>query len=83
MNSAEAGALLDTINRLDSVLGVLETIDKEVPDKIQELAEKRKEARLNKDWQSADVTRSEISAEGWIVEDTPDGGYRIKRREDV
>ena len=83
MNSAEAGALLDTINRLDSVLGVLETTDKEVPDKIKELAEKRKAAKLKKNWKLADATRSEISAEGWIVEDTPDGGYRIKRREDV
>ena len=83
MNSTEAGALLDTINKIDSVLGVLETTDKEVPDKIKKLAEKRREARLNKDWQLADATRSEISAEGWIVEDTPDGNYRIKPREEV
>jgi cysteinyl-tRNA synthetase len=83
MNSAEAGAMLDTINKIDSVLGVLETADKEVPDKVKKLAEKRRQARFNKDWQLADATRSDISAEGWIVEDTPDGNYRIKPREET
>jgi cysteinyl-tRNA synthetase len=82
INSTEASALLDTINKIDSVLGVLESTDKEVPDKIKELAEKRKTAKLNKDWKLADATRSEILAEGWIVEDTPGGSYRIKRREE-
>jgi len=83
MNSTEASALLDTINKIDSVLGVLETTDKEVPDKIKELAENRKEAKLKKDWKLADALRSELLAEGWIVEDTPGGGYRIKRREEA
>ncbi len=81
MNSTEASALLDTINKIDSVLGVLETTDKEVPDKIKELAEKRKEAKIEKNWQLADATRSEIFTEGWKIVDTPGGGYRIERRE--
>ncbi|MGB8226831.1 MAG: cysteine--tRNA ligase [Sedimentisphaerales bacterium] len=81
INSTEAGALLDTINKIDSVLSVLETTSEEVPNKIKELAEKRKAAKLNKDWKTADAVRSEILAEGWTVEDTVGGGYRVKRRE--
>ena len=42
-------------------------------------AEKRKEAKANKDWTRADVLRDEITAAGFLVEDTPDG-YRIKRK---
>jgi cysteinyl-tRNA synthetase len=83
MNSTEACALLDTINKIDSVLGVLEATGKEVPDKIKELAAKRKAAKLNKNWKSADAIRSEILNEGWIVEDTPDGNCRIKPKEDA
>ena len=81
MNSTEVCALLDTIDKIDSVLGVLEKTEEQVPAEIKELAEKRKEAKLNKDWKTADAMRAEISAQGWIVEDTPGGGYRIKRGE--
>ena len=83
MNSTEAAALLDTISKIDSVLGVLETTDKEVPNNIKELAEKRKAAKLNKDWKSADALRIQIAAEGWTIEDTPGGGYRIKHGEEA
>ena len=83
MNSAEAAVMLDTINKIDSVLGVLETIDKEVPDNIKELAEKRKTAKLGKYWKIADDVRAEIMALGWTIEDTPDGGCRFKRREET
>jgi cysteinyl-tRNA synthetase len=83
MNSKEASALLNTISKIDSVLGVLETADKEVPENIIELAEKRKTAKINKDWKAADAVRAEILAQGWTVEDIPGGGYRIKRGENA
>jgi len=81
MNSKEASALLDTISKIDSVLGVLEAGENKVPENIIELAEKRKEAKNEKNWPLADATRSEIFAEGWIIEDTP-SDYRLKRREE-
>jgi len=81
MNSTEADALLDVINKIDSVLGVLESTGEEIPDNIIELVEKRKAAKLNKDWKAADAVRSEILAQGWILEDIPGGEYRIKRGE--
>jgi cysteinyl-tRNA synthetase len=81
MNSKETSALLDTISKIDSVLGILEAGGEEVPENIIELAEKRKAAKLNKDWKAADAVRTEITAQGWVLEDTPGGGYRIKRGE--
>lgn len=78
LNSTEAAALLDTISKIDSVLGVLETGESEVPENIIELAEKRKAAKLAKDWKTADAVRAEITSLGWTVEDTPGGGYRLK-----
>ncbi|MEN6383855.1 MAG: cysteine--tRNA ligase [Phycisphaerales bacterium] len=79
-NSLEASALLDTINKLDSVLGVLEAGgETEIPANIVELAEKRKAAKLAKDWKAADAVRAELTALGWTVADTPGGGYKLKK----
>jgi cysteinyl-tRNA synthetase len=36
-------------------------------------AHARDEARAAKDWARADALRAELQAEGWIVEDGPDG----------
>ena len=54
-----------------------------MPSKIKELAEKRKAAKLNKDWKAADAVRAEILVQGWLLEDTPGGGYRVKRAGEV
>ena len=40
-------------------------------------------AKLNKDWKAADAVRAEILAHGWLLEDTPGGGYRLKRAGEV
>jgi len=77
----QAKFIIETIETMDSVLGVLEKTSVDIPPEIIEKAEKRKEAKRNRDWQLADSMRAEITAEGFLVEDTPDG-YRIKPRSD-
>jgi cysteinyl-tRNA synthetase len=44
-----------------------------VPPEALAMAHARDEARAAKDWARADALRSELQAEGWIVEDGPDG----------
>jgi len=79
-NSAEAAALLETMNKLDSVLGILEAAGaSEIPANIVELAEKRKAAKAAKDWKAADAVRAELTALGWTVADVPGGGYKLKK----
>ena len=83
-NAAEASTLLDTINKIDSVLGVLEAIgESEIPANIVELAEKRKAAKTAKDFKAADAVRAELTSLGWTVADTPGGGYKLKKAGDV
>jgi cysteinyl-tRNA synthetase len=77
VNSTEAKAVIEAIEKIDSVLGITEKISVEIPPEIIEKAEKRKAAKLNKDWDLADSARAEIMEEGFIIEDTPDG-YRLK-----
>jgi cysteinyl-tRNA synthetase len=45
----------------------------EVPAEILERAHARDEARAAKDWAAADAIRDELTAAGWLVEDTADG----------
>jgi cysteinyl-tRNA synthetase len=66
-----------TLLYLDSVLGLgladwrpAETI---VPDDIWQLVQQRQQARVAREWQRADQLRSQISAAGYEVEDTPQG----------
>ena len=44
-----------------------------VPDKILVLAKERERARKNNDWEKSDKIRIQISKDGWIVKDTPNG----------
>ncbi len=45
----------------------------EVPPEALAKARQRDEARAARDWVEADAIRDELQAEGWIVEDGPDG----------
>jgi len=71
-DSAAAGKALAVLDELLDVLGLL-AADDEVPAEIVEMAEKRAEARKNKDFALADKLRDEIKAKGYEVKDTPDG----------
>jgi cysteinyl-tRNA synthetase len=50
------------------------------PAAVAELAEKRRRARLDKDYRTSDVLRAEIEAAGYAVVDKPGNEYEIKRR---
>ncbi|MBC8378357.1 MAG: cysteine--tRNA ligase [Planctomycetes bacterium] len=80
-NTAEAQAILKAIERIDSVLGVLETGGDERPPEIMELAEERKQAKLAKNWARADEIRDELTSKGFVLEDMPGHEYRIKRKD--
>lgn len=72
----------DLILEFDKVLGLdIENSSKYleekaeiiIPQDIQELLNKRKIARENKDWQMSDIIRDEIASKGYIVKDTKEG----------
>lgn len=50
----------------------------EIPQDIKDLAEKRWEAKKNKDWKTADTLRDDIISKGYQLLDTKDG-YEIKK----
>jgi hypothetical protein len=51
----------------------------EAPVVITRLVEDRQQARLRKDWATADVLRQQIALLGWIVQDTPEGQKIVRQ----
>ena len=73
----DAGATLDLLARLNSVLGVLvdedAALDPAFVAEIEAKVEERNEARRNRDFDKADQIRTELAAREIILEDTPQG----------
>ena len=77
-NPNKSKQLADLLLDFDKVLGI--DIQKEeaikeqkLPEEIEELIKKRKEARENKDWALSDEIRDKLKEKGYAVKDTKDG----------
>ena len=58
-------------------LGLGVKVELKIPQKVIDLVEKRKIAKMNKNWQEADTIRQTIESMGFMVEDLPKDSYRI------
>ena len=70
------------LKKFDTVLGL--KIDEDIssdsiPEKILNLAEERKKARGNKDWQRSDEIREIINNNGYEIKDTKEG-YELSKK---
>jgi cysteinyl-tRNA synthetase len=74
----QAAAALAAWQVIDSILGVGQPPEAEVPAELTALLEQRVAARKAKDFKRADAIRDELKAKGWVIEDTPKGA-RLKR----
>jgi len=73
-DSAAAAPLAAAAFEISRAVGlVLNSGGEEVPAEILDRAKARDEAREAKDWAAADAIRDELTAAGWLVEDTADG----------
>ncbi len=58
---------------LSNVLGLLQKTEERLDREIEELIEKRQQARKEKNWSLADKIRDELKEKGILLEDTPQG----------
>jgi cysteinyl-tRNA synthetase len=79
MDAGEFGAgdreaVLELLERIDSVLGVLgEEQESILEPEIEKLIEERNSARRNREFKKADQIRDDLAGRGIILEDTPQG----------
>lgn len=74
VNPKEAKAIYDLFKELGDVLGILyNEKDQNIDQDIEELIEKRQQARKDKNWAQADAIRDQLKDMGIILEDTPQG----------
>ena len=69
---------LSTLKEMTDVLGILTRENDALPDDIKALVEQRKQARAEKNWAESDRLRDEITARGFVLEDTPKGA-KVRR----
>lgn len=77
-NPNKSKKLADVLLDFDKVLGlkIEEPVLKkqeELPEEIKGLVEKRRNARLNKDWATSDLIRDELQTKGYMVKDSKEG----------
>lgn len=74
------------LEHIDSVFSLnLDKIEaqknaEEIPSDILDLAQKRLEARLEKNWQKSDEIRDEILSKGYVVKDLPEGKFELIKK---
>lgn len=76
----EADAVLELLKSFNTVLGVMsfERPSHEIPQDLEAKLQQRIQARKDKNWALSDALRDEISARGYVIEDTPQGA-RLKK----
>jgi len=79
VNGGDAREILFVMGEFDRILHVMDFAFAEgVPAELQQLLERREEARKNKEWALSDELRDEIAAKGYVIEDTAKGP-RLKK----
>ena len=73
LSEPDRDLVLETFKRFDSVLGVVYLEEEQIDQEIEDLIQKRIEAKKKKDFAAADSIRTDLLARGIILEDTPTG----------
>ena len=73
LSSDDAEKSLELMKSFDSVLGIINFEQEQIPKSVLDLVSKREDARKAKDWEKADNIRGEIKSKGYLIEDTSSG----------
>ena len=74
LSKEDADKIAEQMKSFDTVLGILpEKSERTLTQEEQDLIDKRQEARVAKDWATADALKAELNALGIEIKDTPTG----------
>ena len=78
IDKRDAKEILDFMEKINSVLGIINFEEDKIPATVKILARQRLLARNSKDWKKADQLREDINRLGYIIADTKEG-YEITK----
>jgi len=73
LDTRQRDLILDTMQRINAVLRVMDFEEQALSEHAARLMEKRRTARAAGDWEESDRLRQELAATGVLVHDTPEG----------
>ena len=73
LNKIELSAVLNFLQLVDKVLGVIFVEESTIDSDVEKLIEERNLARKNKDFKESDAIRDELLERGIVLEDKPQG----------
>jgi len=73
LDTRQRDLILDTMQRINSVLRIMDFEEKTLGEEATLLMEERRQARSAGDWKKSDRLRQELAALGILVHDTPEG----------
>ncbi|MBN2397205.1 MAG: cysteine--tRNA ligase [Deltaproteobacteria bacterium] len=73
LDARQRDLILDTMQRINSVLRVMDFEEKALSEQASRLMQKRTKARADGNWEESDRLRRELQALGILVHDTPEG----------
>jgi Cysteinyl-tRNA synthetase len=73
LNRKERTDILDVIKEIDSVLGIMNFEEEELPNEVRRLLNEREKLRRAGNWEKADRIREKLSEMGFVLMDTPEG----------
>jgi len=81
-NSISESSKLATVLKMDEVLGLRldDKVGYVIPQEIIDMAKTRVEYRNSGIWDKADLLRKQIAERGYILEDLPEGNFKIKKK---
>lgn len=79
ISAAEVRGVRTLLADWDRVLGFIERTPDTPSSEVLELVRRRDEARKARNWAEADRLREELSARGWLIQDTPSGAKLRKK----
>ena len=75
----ESSYILSLLKKADKVLGVIFLPQPAIDSHLEELLQKRMQARSEKNFTEADIIRQALLLEGYLIEDTATGA-RLKKK---
>jgi len=73
LDTRQRDLVLDTMQRINSVLRIMDFEERRLGNEAARLMEERKQARSAGDWKESDRLRRQLAALGVLVHDTPEG----------